>query len=175
MGALAAVGVVLVLLIVWACVSVHDYLDPAMPDVHGISTSAEVATADRAATTRLDDALAQVRTAVPWMTDAGRSADDLCSTNDNVAFIGERRRWAPVSCMRTSAWFGAFDGSLPEELTRINRALSRAGWTPQATPMDELFRIDQTRMATASPSSGRPRPAYAYGSYRKGINSCTSR
>jgi hypothetical protein len=164
----AAVGLVAVLLMAWAYVSVHDWIDPPVPDVHKIATSTAVATADQSATTQLTNTLTQVRTGIPWITDAGASADDLCSTNDNIAFFGERPKWAPVSCTRTMAWFGAFAGNLPQALTRINLALNQAGWTPQGTPMDQLFQIDQAHAATSSPTPGRPRMAYAFGSYTNG-------
>jgi hypothetical protein len=166
--AVAAVGVVAVLLVIWGWISVDNWINPPAPDVHKIATSADVATADQAATDQLNNTLAQVRTTIPWITDAGRSADDVCSTDDNIAFIGEQPKWAPVRCMRTIAWFGAFEGDFPQQLSRINQTLERGGWTPQATPMDRLFQIDQAREATASPSPGSPRVVYASGSYSNG-------
>lgn len=166
--ALAVVGVVAVVLMVWAYVSVHEWLNPPMPDVRKIATSPDVIAADQAATTHLDDTLTQVRTAVPWISDAGRSADDVCSTNDNIAFIGEQPKWTPVSCSRITAWFGAFDGNLVQQLARINQALGQAGWKPQGTPMNQLYQIDSGRAATASPTPGQPSPIYADGDYANG-------
>ncbi|WP_037607764.1 hypothetical protein [Streptacidiphilus rugosus] len=164
----AAVALAAVLLMVWAYVSVQNWINPPPPDVHKIATSADVAGADQTATVQLNNTLAEVHTTIPWIAAVGRSADDVCSTSDNIAFIGEKPKWSPVSCIRTTAWFGAFDGDLPQQLARINQALSKAGWMPQGTPMDQLFQIDQAHAATASPTPGRPRLAYAYGSYSNG-------
>ncbi|TDU01683.1 hypothetical protein EDD99_0047 [Streptomyces sp. 846.5] len=164
----AAAGLVAVLLMVWAYVSVQNWTNPPPPDVHKIATSADAAGADQTATIQLNNTLAEVHTAIPWIATVGRSADDVCSTSDDIAFFGEKPKWSPVSCTRTTAWFGAFDANLPRQLTRINQALSKAGWMPQGTPMDQLFQIDQAHAATASPTPGQAWPAYASGSYSNG-------
>lgn len=164
----AAAGLVAVLLIVWAYVSVQNWINPPPPDVHKTATSAEVVAADQTATVQLDNTLAQVRSAVPWTTAVGRSVDDVCSANDDIAFFGEKPKWSPVSCTRTTAWFGAFGGDFPQQLRRISQALSKAGWMPSGTPIDRLFQIDQAHAATASPTPGPTWPADVSGSYSNG-------
>lgn len=165
-GCLTVIGVVVVALVTCVYIILHSWNAPPMPHVDKIAFSPGVTAADQTATRELGEDLARIRDATPWIAETGRSTDDLCATREFVGAFGARPIWMPVSCGRTLGWFGGFNGDFPPQLTRVNKALVQLGWMPSGTPIDQLFRIDQARAATASPST--PSLTIADGLYEKG-------
>ncbi|SHN05324.1 Catechol 2,3-dioxygenase [Actinacidiphila paucisporea] len=103
------------------------------PDVAAFAARADTRAADKDAARADSAALAALKSALPWAVPLGTSVADSCATQQENPDIG-RRIWAPVSCVRTTVAYVAFDGDIRSRLHQLDAALGSRSWTGESSP-----------------------------------------
>lgn len=96
------------------------------PDVAAAAQSGDVTAADRASTTRVDRALAEV--GAPWLAPLGDEVSDRCFTESPSGDPGQ------VHCDRTVVRYFGVTGDFADRMNALAAALSRAGWSMDLRP-----------------------------------------
>jgi hypothetical protein len=141
----------LVLCALW---QIHRSLFPAPPDVGAFAHSATTLAADAAAARTSSAGLANLTSALPWAVPLGTSVADSCRTRNQNSFMGPAN-WAPITCVRSSVLYLAFDGDIRTRLHQLDAVLAEQEWVGADSLPDTL-----SGMATwLSQAGGDPSPA----------------
>jgi hypothetical protein len=132
----AAAVVVMVCAALGGCVlwSMQRSGHPAPPDVKALADSPAAREADRAATASTTRQIARLRKATPWATYLDTSVTDLCQSRIQSAALTFHPHWSPVSCLRYTVVYAAFDGDIQRHLRQLDTAVGALPWQPTDPP-----------------------------------------
>jgi hypothetical protein len=120
-------GVALVVVLaLYAALSIGLHFEGEPPDVAGIAHSQPVATADQATTTAISEDLKTLAPAhTPWLVAGPTAVFDRCASEQGEAFMAG---WTPTTCMRMVIAYFFSDTPFQQHLQTWSATLRAAGW-----------------------------------------------